>query len=219
MTMARAILAAAGQPVAVPMQVAIEAALVEFGITSKNQVAGFLGQCAHESGGFTKTAESLNYSAEALIANFSRDRISVADARKYGRAPNQAADQRAIGNSIYGGAWGLRALGNTQPEDGWTFRGAGLMHTTGRRNAERAVQGLKWNGTPEALMQAMRTDPWLAARGGVFWWVDNGCGPLAEAADWVGLSKLINLGSATSKGVPNGLPDRLARINRVLAVL
>jgi predicted chitinase len=40
----------------------------------------------------------------------------------------------AIANIIYGGEWGRKNLGNTQPGDGWRFRGGGLPQITGRAN-------------------------------------------------------------------------------------
>lgn len=84
----------------------------------------------------TATTESLNYSTTALRAKFSRERISLADADRYGRTKKRAANQSAIANLIYGGAWGLRNLGNKLAGDGWRFIGRGLVQLTGRRNYE-----------------------------------------------------------------------------------
>ena len=42
---------------------------------------------------------------------------------------------------------------------------------------------------------------------------------LADAGNAVGLSKRINLGSATSKRTPEGLADRIARTNRALTIM
>lgn len=78
--------------------------------------------------------ENLNYSVDGLLKTFGRHRISEADARKYGRAGGRPANQEAIANIIYGGEWGRENLGNTQPGDGWRFRGGGLAQITGRAN-------------------------------------------------------------------------------------
>lgn len=87
----------------------------------------------HETGGaMVPNVESLNYSPKGLIGNFKRDRISVADANRYGRTAAHAADQVAIGNILYGGAFGRAELGNTQPGDGYKYRGRGYPHHTGR---------------------------------------------------------------------------------------
>lgn len=100
-------------------------------------IAYILATAFHETGGTMKPiSENLNYTAQALIAKFSRSRISVADANKYGRTSKQKANQSAIANLIYGGAWGLRNLGNRLAGDGWRFIGRGFVQLTGRRNYE-----------------------------------------------------------------------------------
>ncbi len=42
----------------------------KFGIRTTERLAHFLGQCHHESGGFTKVRENLNYSEKALLKTF-----------------------------------------------------------------------------------------------------------------------------------------------------
>ena len=96
------------------------------------RVAAFIAQMAHESDLKPRT-EYLNYSVQALLANFSRIRISVADAMDLGRTPTRKANQEAIANVIYGGEWGRVNLGNTKEGDGWLFRGRGPLQVTGRR--------------------------------------------------------------------------------------
>lgn len=106
--------------------------------TSLKHLAYILATPYLETGGrMQPVRESLNYSVEALLNKFSRRRISAADARRYGRSGARKADQVAIANCIYGGDWGAENLGNTQPGDGWRFRGGGLPQTTGRRNFEK----------------------------------------------------------------------------------
>lgn len=89
----------------------------------------------HETG--TKmqpVTENLNYSVEGLLKTFGRHRITEAQARRYGRTNNQPANQQAIANTVYGGEWGLKNLGNTKTDDGWRYRGRGLPQITGRTN-------------------------------------------------------------------------------------
>ena len=62
----------------------INAAMNKYGITSPYRQAHFLAQCGHESAGFSRIQESLNYSAGSLYAMFS-SRISKADADRLGR--------------------------------------------------------------------------------------------------------------------------------------
>lgn len=101
----------------------IQQAFLKYGIDTPRRQAHFIAQVGHESASFKILRENLNYSVDGLLKNFSRSRISEADANKYGRTNTQPANQQAIANAIYGGAWGLKNLGNTGFGDGWKFRG------------------------------------------------------------------------------------------------
>lgn len=115
----------------------IESILDEYerrNLTDVRPLAHILGTVLRETGSrFQPITESLDYSVSALKQKFP-SRISAADADKYGRKPNQVADQIEIGNRIYGGEWGAKQLGNTQSGDGWKFRGRNLPQITGRGN-------------------------------------------------------------------------------------
>jgi predicted chitinase len=122
-------------------------------------VAYALATAWHETGGEMKpNVESLNYSVSGLLNTFGRHRISRADAQTLGRKPGEPVlpltRQRAIGNILYGGTWGRENLGNTEPSDGWTYRGRGLAHDTGRRNYDlsgKAV-GVDLLANPDGLL-------------------------------------------------------------------
>ncbi|MFS7178801.1 glycoside hydrolase family 19 protein, partial [Serratia proteamaculans] len=60
------------------------AAFAEFGITKPAAQAMFIAQVGHESGGFTRTAESLNYTPQGLLATFGK-RITVYQSDMLGR--------------------------------------------------------------------------------------------------------------------------------------
>lgn len=114
---------------------AILAWCAKLGVVDLRFIAYILATAFHETGGsFKPGKENLNYAASALRSKFSRERISLADADKYGRTKGKAADQVMIANLIYGGAWGLRNLGNKLLGDGWRFIGRGFVQLTGRRN-------------------------------------------------------------------------------------
>lgn len=138
-----------------------------YGITNP---AEFLGQVMHESNRLQNFRESLNYSVEALLSKFGRHRISEADARKYGRAPGQRANQVMIGNILYGGEFGRENLGNTQPGDGYRFRGHGAIQLTGRDAHQQFSDFL---GMPEIMEhpELVADDPYLACHAAGFFWM------------------------------------------------
>lgn len=177
-------------------------AAIAAGISTDLRIAHFFAQIATETGGLKSVEESLNYSVEALLEKFGRHRISEADARKYGRTRNRKADQKAIANIIYGGAWGRKNLGNTEPNDGWDFRGGGMMQTTGRANYRK----MGHEDSPDALR-----DPTTAFLTAVHEWSNRGCNALADRDDVTAIRKVINGGT-------NGLAEAKTYLVRAKAV-
>lgn len=95
---------------------------------------------------------------------------------------------------------GRSDLGNTQPGDGFLFRGRGLIQITGRANyaAMGKALGLPLMAHPELLEQ-----PDNAAMSAGQFWVSHGLTPLADAGDFIAITRRINGGT-------NGLADRKA---------
>jgi putative chitinase len=128
-------------------------------------VPAFLANCHHESEGFTKFVENLNYKVSALISLFSRKRISEQQCRAYGRTDTQKAKQEAIANTIYGGEWGRINLGNLVYGDGWKHRGAGAIQLTGKSNQEKYFASI---GEP-CLPEKLQTLEYALDSAGWFW--------------------------------------------------
>lgn len=162
------------------------ALLFAAGITTKLRAAYFLGQILTETGGLKSISESLNYSTVGLRKTFGRHRISDEDVERYGRKGSRPANQQAIANLIYGGVWGRENLGNTEPGDGWRYRGGGMMQTTGRTNFRRAGH----EDDPETLRV-----PITALKSALKFWSDNHLGHFADVEDIVGLRKAVNGGT------------------------
>lgn len=170
-----------------------------FGITDDGDVARWLAQLSVESGGFTRSVESLNYSAARLLAVFpGRNGMMTLD-----DAENIVGQGTvAIGNAIYGGSWGAVHLGNTQPGDGYRYRGRGLIQLTGRDNYARASQampGLLDN--PDLL-----STPQGAADCAAWYWCSK---QLNGVTDVVAITKAIN-------GGLNALAEREAMTAKLL---
>jgi len=114
-----------------------------------------LGQAAYilatpygETGGKMQAVrENLNYSTASIAKHFGAH-------RRQGKAPAQLArNPELLANTVYGGEWGAKNLGNTEPGDGWRFRGWGFGQWTGRRNTEKAGRdvGMDLVSNPAAL--------------------------------------------------------------------
>ena len=103
---------------------------------------------------------------------------------------------------------GRQDLGNTEPGDGFRYRGRGLVQITGRFNYQQVSDGLgvDFISRPERL-----EEPASAARASAWWWAKNGLNELADKGDFLAVSRRVNVGNATSTVVPNGMEDRQRR--------
>lgn len=93
---------------------------------------------------------------------------------------------------------GRRDLGNTQPGDGFRFRGRGLLQTTGRANYAALSQalGVDYVADPDRLAQ-----PVDAARSAGYFWQSHGLNAFADRGEFLEIVKRINGGF-------NGLSER-----------
>ena len=180
---------------------ALEAAAQAYGFKGLT-LAHWLGQMHVESAGFTTMVESLNYSVEGLLKTFGRHRISEADARKFGRAPGRPANQSALANILYGGAWGKANLGNVRPGDGWLFRGSGFKQITGRKNVTES------GFSPAEL----REDVGKSAAAAAHFFVTHACVAPALKDDVREVTRKVNGGA-------NGLDARIAQTAKAKAFL
>lgn len=163
-----------------------------YGVNSQKRIAEFLANVCHETGGFTKLAENLNYSVDGLIKTFGRHRISAADANRLGRSGKRAADQKAIANTIYGGEWGQKNLGNTLPNDGWDFRGSGSGQVTGRANFAKVE---KESGLPVVANPDLLRQPDSGMKAALILWQKWGLNEMADAGQTTAIRKRWNGGS------------------------
>lgn len=151
-------------------------------INTLPRAAAFLAQIGHESAGLRFTTEIWN---PAQVP---------AQARYEGRVD----------------------LGNTQPGDGFKFRGHGLLQVTGRANHAAARDRLRVRfGTRvpdfEAEPDRLAEPEWAALSAGDFWY-RHGLSDLADARDFMKITRRIN-------GGINGYADRVARYESALNLL
>jgi putative chitinase len=177
---------------------AVAAACQEFSINTPQRIAGFLSQCAHESGGFERLQENLNYSADGMAGIWPR-RFAVLGPdnkpiKKDGKnQPNKFAlalhrKPEMIANVVYSGRMGN---GPTESGEGWLYRGRGLKQLTGKDNHRACSAGLGVDlvSNPDLLLE-----PVYAARSAAWFWATNKCNVFADAGDIEGLTKRINGG-------------------------
>lgn len=103
---------------------------------------------------------------------------------------------------------GRLALGNNKPGDGVRFKGRTYIQITGRHNYAAVSKAL---AVDFLAHPAKLAEPMYAAKGAAWWWWAHGCNQLADADDFVGLTRCINGGT-------NGLADRQAYYRRARLV-
>lgn len=112
-------------------------------------MAAVLGTAHWETGGvMAPNVENLNYTSAKRIRQVWPSRFPTeASAAPYVR------NARALANKVYNGSYDARGqlvdrMGNRpDSDDGWTFRGRGQGHLTGRDNYERADEELGLGGS------------------------------------------------------------------------
>jgi putative chitinase len=125
---------------------ALDSECKRVGINTPRRIAHFLAQLSHESGGFTRFEENLNYKTPArLDAMFSRVKGTADAAALIARGP------KAIGNRVYANRNGN---GDEASGDGWRYRGMGPIQLTGRDNYKKASarSGIDLVGDPEQVL-------------------------------------------------------------------
>ena len=111
------------------------------------QTAYLLATAEHETGGvMVPNVENLNYTTSTRIMQVWLSRFRcIAEAELFVRNP------RALANRVYNGRMGNR-MGS---DDGWTYRGRGLVHITGRDNYAKMgkVLGIDLVNNPDRALE------------------------------------------------------------------
>jgi putative chitinase len=186
--------------------VELNKALPKYDINTPQRIAGFISQCAHESGDFTTLSENLNYREETLLRVFPRYfAAGRANAAEFARNPEKLANYVYMDKNRSASG----ALGNVKDGDGWRFRGRGLKQLTGRSNYERFAKDYD--------MTAEQAAEWLETKEGalasaLWFWNTNKLNAVADTGNVAALTKRINGGDI-------GLADRQTRYSRAMAAL
>jgi putative chitinase len=179
-------------------------ALPKYDITTDQRIAGFISQCAHESMDFNAMSENLNYREETLNKVFPRYfGPGKRNAAEYARNPEK------IANYVYMDEFRTSKLGNTQPGDGWRFRGRGLKQLTGRDNYTRFAKDYDMTAEEAAVWVETKEGALASA---LWFWNTNKLNAVADTGNVAALTKKINGGDI-------GLADRQARYAKAMAAL
>lgn len=189
---------------------AINDTLDKYGIDTPKRAAMFLAQAAHESDGFTRFEENLNYSAQSLRRVFPRYFQDDATAAAYAHQPEK------IANRVYANRMGN---GDEASGDGWLHRGGGAIQLTGQIN--QRLYGLAAYGDERFTTDPspLRALPDAVLSAGWFW-QKNDLNHYADAGDFDGVCDIVNFGHKTAAiGDSIGYQDRLSWFNRITAAL
>jgi len=177
----------------------LEATFKRFGIDDVRKQAAFIGQCSHECNHFRVLEENLSYRAATLERLFGHK-------FKPEEIPQYANQPQRIANRIYANRMGNR---DEASGDGWLYHGRGCIQLTGHDNYWHFGQAV---GQDFVKNPAPVAQPMYAAMSAGWFWATHGCNPLAEAENWVGLTKHINGGTI-------GLEERIKLMQQALQIL
>ena len=160
---------------------AADTALPGAAIVTPLRLRHALAQWAVETGGFTRFEENLSYSAQRLCAVWPKRFPTLASAEPFANNP------QALANRVY-----AARMGNTDPGDGWRFRGRGMTMLTGRANYTEAshLTGVDVVANPDLVAQA-ETGMAVACA----FWAANGINQFADDDDIAGVRVKVNGGN------------------------
>lgn len=179
---------------------ALNEILPDYDINTPKRVAAFLGQTAHESGGYRAIRENLNYKAEGLMKIFGKYFPTMDLANQY------AHNQEKIANRIYANRMGN---GDEVSGEGFKYRGRGLIQLTGKSNYTRFAQSI--DESVEDIPDFLETYEG-AVQSACWFWETNNLNALADQMDIKKMTKIINGGYL-------GLDERIQHINHAIQVL
>jgi putative chitinase len=180
----------------------LDAAAKVFYFDTTQRLAAFIAQTAHESASYNVLQENLNYSKEGLRKVFPKYFPDDATASRYARQP------KWIASRVYGNRMGN---GGEQTQEGWKFRGRGLIQVTGKNNYRLCSDFLFGDDRlledPDILLE-----PEYAMASAGWFWETNKLNDVVDSGNFVQLTKRINGGT-------NGLAHRQELFDAALRYL
>jgi putative chitinase len=210
------------QPDATIRSIATAAAAPQTGVAgyglldSAPRLAEFIAQTANESAGFSVFEENLRYSAKRLMAVWPNRFPTLASALPYAwDSSDPDREDLALANLVYGARMGNQGNG-VNDNDGWDYRGRGMLQLTGYDNYALfgSRLGLDLIGHPDRA-----SDPAVSLRIACEFWKQAKVNTWVDQGDFYAARGMINVGQAHPKERPIGLDEVAARRKHVLQIL
>jgi putative chitinase len=178
---------------------ALNLAMGEAEINTPLRQAAFIAQVAHESQGFSRFTENLNYRADRLLDVFGKY-FNEDEAQEFARQPEK------IANRVYANRLGN---GDEDSGDGWRYRGRGFIQITGKGNYREAGEFLNADLVGEPKLAAGLE---VGSRVAAWYWTSRKLNFHADRKQFDTITKKIN-------GGLTGLKDRRAYYKKAKEVL
>lgn len=143
--------------------------------------------------------ENLNYSQDGLLRIFGKY-FRNANPASYARNP------RKIASRVYANRMGN---GSESTEDGWRYRGRGVLQVTGRNNYAKCSEYIYSDKMMLLDNPDLLTEKGPAMMSAIWYWDVNN---LKDLTNFTELTRRINGGT-------HGLEDRVARYQRAYKIL
>lgn len=169
--------------------VPLEQAMNRYEINNHKRRSAFISQVGHESGGFKRVIENLNYSAERLKVVFPKY-FKNKNPQDYHKKPEK------IANLVYANRMGN---GDITSGDGWKYRGRGLIQLTGKNNYQQLASSL--NVSIDEAIQYLETNEGAAMSAGWYWYKN-------DLNKWADLEDIRTITFRINGGL-NGIEDRI----------
>lgn len=182
----------------------------KYGITDKGVFEMFLANVLQESNEMTHLSEDMYYSTGKRIKAVWPSRfVSIEQAEQFARNPEKLA------NKVYNGR-----MGNTEPGDGWLYRGGGFIGITGKSVYDQYAAS-KGMAKPFAISTLVHTDDRYALDSACwFFAVLKNLIPVALTGNFKGVCSLINTGNINKPAIGQDVRDKYwERCKRVLGFM
>lgn len=172
--------------------------LPKYEINTFDRITQFLAQIIHESMGFSRLEENLNYKAQRLCEVWPT-RFSKVTSEKF------CGNKEMIANIAYASRMGN---GDVLSGDGFKYRGRGLIQLTGKTNYINMAKSM---GLTVYELTEKLSEPRTALITACSFWKRNGCNELADKRKLTDITVIIN-------GGRNGLTERKITLNNVVNI-